>query len=297
MADYYRYFKGGIYRILCVAKDSETQERIVVYQTINNEGDIWARPYDLFFDKVILNGVEMDRFVQISEIEPQPIANSEFNRKYHFPDIDYSPEMPTMLYPQGGFSRGVKAMISLLRGRKVVSDSFFDSFQNDDDIENEAWRRIMSYRYGDDLADIFHLIQTWGGSSGRGIYVYGEGFNWEKLKDKYERLANDCLKIKDTSDESIDRLVQTVNVFDKSVNHLGISFITKHIRFWLYRTLGNDALPIYDSVMASEVMRKNRVSIKHLSEYWKAMVAKSHQLGICLMPLERQIFQYSLGTR
>ena len=35
----------------------------------------------------------------------------------------------------------------------------------------------------------------------------------------------------------------------------------------------------------------------HLAEYWKVMTAKAKQLGIGLVPLERQIFQYSLGTR
>ena len=69
------------------------------------------------------------------------------------------------------------------------------------------------------------------------------------------------------------------------------------MRFWLYRSLGLDALPIYDSVMASEVMRRNAVSLKDLEDYWKVMIAKARQLNIQLMPLERQIFQYSLGTR
>lgn len=85
--------------------------------------------------------------------------------------------------------------------------------------------------------------------------------------------------------------------FDKSVDYLGVSFITKHVRFWLIRTLGNNALPIYDSIMANEVMRLNAVNAKHLAEYWKVMAAKAKQLGIGLVPLERQIFQYSLGTR
>ena len=34
MANYYRHFKGGKYKLLGIAKDSETQEKMVVYQAL-----------------------------------------------------------------------------------------------------------------------------------------------------------------------------------------------------------------------------------------------------------------------
>ena len=297
MAIYYRHFKGGVYRLLNIAKDSESQERVVVYQAMYGGGEIWTRPYDMFYGKVNRNGKEQDRFTPISEEEALSNVPIELNPKYHFPDIEYQVEMPTMLYPEGGFSKGVKAMVTLLKGNHLVSADFFDGLYNDDDIEKEAWRRITSYKDGDDLESIFHLIQTWGGSSGRGIYIFGGGFDWSNIREHYKKLVGDCLTTKDTSDESIEKLVQTAKEFNRSVRYLGISFITKHMRFWLFRPLGNDAFPIYDSVLANEVMMQKEVNDKHLFEYWKVMVAKAHQLGIGLMPLERQIFQYSLGTR
>ena len=129
------------------------------------------------------------------------------------------------------------------------------------------------------------------------IWTGANGFNWNDLRPKYETLINACLDTSEISDGSIDKLVAAVSSFDTSVDHLGVSFITKHVRFWLFRTLGENALPIFDSVMACEVMRLSSVSAKHLGEYWKVMAAKAKQLGIGLVPLERQIFQYSLGTR
>lgn len=60
----YRHFKGGIYRVLSIAYHSETREKLVIYQLIKfskdiepstvwyKEGDIFARPYDMFFSKV-----------------------------------------------------------------------------------------------------------------------------------------------------------------------------------------------------------------------------------------------------
>lgn len=49
MADYYRHFKGGKYKLLGIAKDSETLEKMVVYQALYGEGEMWVRPYEMFF--------------------------------------------------------------------------------------------------------------------------------------------------------------------------------------------------------------------------------------------------------
>ena len=297
MAEYYRHFKGKVYRLVSVAKDSDTLDKIVVYQAMYENGDIWVRPYDEFFGKVDRDGMVRDRFTKIGEKEALEHAPLYLHPKYHFPDIEYQAETPTMLNPDTGFSRGVKAMVSLLLRRNLVDESFFDGLFNDDDIEKEAIRQIKSYHPGEDPKNIFHLIQAWGGNSGRGIYLHGEGFNWNVLRPKYEILINTCINTAEINGGSISKLVKAVRSFDKSVDHLGVSFITKHVRFWLIRTLGNNALPIYDSIMANEVMRLNAVNAKHLAEYWKVMAAKAKQLGIGLVPLERQIFQYSLGTR
>lgn len=297
MAEYYRHFKGKVYRLVSVAKDSETLDKIVVYQAMYEDGDIWVRPYEEFFGKVDRDGMVRDRFTKIDEKEALEHAPLYLHPKYHFPDIEYQAETPTMLNPEAGFSRGVKAMVSLLLRRNLVDESFFDGLFNDDDIEKEAIRQIKSYHPGEDPKSIFHLIQAWGGNSGRGIYLHGEGFNWNVLRPKYEILINTCINTAEINDGSIAKLVKAVMSFDKSVDYLGVSFITKHVRFWLIRTLGNNALPIYDSIMANEVMRLNSVNAKHLAEYWKVMAAKAKQLGIGLVPLERQIFQYSLGTR
>ena len=297
MAEYYRHFKGKVYRLVSVAKDSDTLDKIVVYQAMYEDGDIWVRPYEEFFGKVDRDGMVRDRFTKIDEKDALEHAPLYLHPKYHFPDIEYQAETPTMLNPEAGFSRGVKAMVSLLLRRNLVDESFFDGLFNDDDIEKEAIRQIRSYHPGEDPKSIFHLIQAWGGNSGRGIYLHGEGFNWNVLRPKYEILINTCINTAEINNVSISKLVKAVRSFDKSVDHLGVSFITKHVRFWLIRTLGNNALPIYDSIMANEVMRLNAVNAKHLAEYWKVMAAKAKQLGIGLVPLERQIFQYSLGTR
>ena len=69
MADYYRHFKGGKYKLLGIAKDSETLEKMVIYQALYGEGEMWVRPYDMFFGTVERDGKVMQRFTKISEKE------------------------------------------------------------------------------------------------------------------------------------------------------------------------------------------------------------------------------------
>lgn len=59
----YRHHKGGIYEFLYIAIHSETEEKLVIYR--NSEGVIYARPYDMFFENVTINGVVMPRFTEI----------------------------------------------------------------------------------------------------------------------------------------------------------------------------------------------------------------------------------------
>lgn len=58
----YRHYKGNCYKVIGVAKHSETLEELVVYQALYGEKLLWARPKQMFLDKVIVNGIEKDRF-------------------------------------------------------------------------------------------------------------------------------------------------------------------------------------------------------------------------------------------
>ena len=39
----YKHYKGNVYKIVALAKHSETCEEMIVYQSTTN-GDIWVRP-------------------------------------------------------------------------------------------------------------------------------------------------------------------------------------------------------------------------------------------------------------
>lgn len=66
---YFQHFRGGKYKLLGFGKDSETLEEVVIYQALYGIGQIWVRPYDIFFSKVKdENGNEVDRFKEINEV-------------------------------------------------------------------------------------------------------------------------------------------------------------------------------------------------------------------------------------
>lgn len=52
----YQHYKGNKYKVLAIARHSETCELMVVYQALYGEAEIWVRPYDMFVEKI--NGVE-----------------------------------------------------------------------------------------------------------------------------------------------------------------------------------------------------------------------------------------------
>lgn len=48
----YRHFKGNLYQIRCLAKNSETKELMVVYQAMYDTFEIYVRPLSMFMEEV-----------------------------------------------------------------------------------------------------------------------------------------------------------------------------------------------------------------------------------------------------
>ena len=66
---YFLHFKGGMYRFIRTALDSETKERMVVYQALYGENDCWVRPEKTFFGKVTKDGKTFNRFLETDNID------------------------------------------------------------------------------------------------------------------------------------------------------------------------------------------------------------------------------------
>ncbi|PTY08477.1 DUF1653 domain-containing protein [Opitutaceae bacterium EW11] len=63
----YRHYKGKEYRVVALARHSETLEPLVVYQQLYGDGGWWVRPAAMFSESVIVNGQPTPRFGFVSE--------------------------------------------------------------------------------------------------------------------------------------------------------------------------------------------------------------------------------------
>lgn len=71
----YRHYKGGLYNVLGVARNTETLEELVVYEQLYEakdfpRGTLWARPLKMFLEKVLVDGVEKPRFELVKTVVP-----------------------------------------------------------------------------------------------------------------------------------------------------------------------------------------------------------------------------------
>jgi len=63
----YRHYKGNEYEVLFTARHSETEEWMVVYQALYGEQGFWVRPYEMFVEKVDIDGKKVERFSYVGD--------------------------------------------------------------------------------------------------------------------------------------------------------------------------------------------------------------------------------------
>lgn len=65
----YQHYKGPQYRVLGVAKHSETEEELVVYQALYGAFGLWVRPLSMFIEQIEIDGVQQSRFTLLQAEE------------------------------------------------------------------------------------------------------------------------------------------------------------------------------------------------------------------------------------
>lgn len=63
----YKHYKGNVYRVLALARHSETLEEVVVYEGLYDSPEfgrnpIFVRPKKMFCESVVVDGKEIPRF-------------------------------------------------------------------------------------------------------------------------------------------------------------------------------------------------------------------------------------------
>ena len=62
----YRHYKGNEYRVIGLARHSESKEPLVIYQALYGERGLWVRPAAMFVETVEVAGQRAPRFAFIA---------------------------------------------------------------------------------------------------------------------------------------------------------------------------------------------------------------------------------------
>ena len=65
----YQHYKGQQYRVVGVAKHSESEEQLVVYQALYGAFGLWVRPLSMFVEQVEIAGQLQPRFALLQAEE------------------------------------------------------------------------------------------------------------------------------------------------------------------------------------------------------------------------------------
>ena len=71
----YRHYKSKEYTVLGIAFHSETEETMVLYRQEYGARDLWVRPYEMFFENVIVDGQTVARFAYLGSSDNESVIN------------------------------------------------------------------------------------------------------------------------------------------------------------------------------------------------------------------------------
>ncbi|WP_457744413.1 DUF1653 domain-containing protein [Sulfurimonas sp.] len=63
----YEHYKGNRYEVIDTLRHSETEELMVLYRALYGDEGLWARPYTMFFETIMIEDKEVPRFRYIGK--------------------------------------------------------------------------------------------------------------------------------------------------------------------------------------------------------------------------------------
>ena len=65
----YRHYKGNLYDLVGAVRHSETLEPLALYRPLYGEGALWVRPWAMFFETVLVDGMSQPRFAPVDQAD------------------------------------------------------------------------------------------------------------------------------------------------------------------------------------------------------------------------------------
>ena len=165
----YKHFKGNMYKVICIAEDSETGKNLVIYQALYGENKIYARPYEMFTSKVdkvkYPDAVQEYRFElwdSLSAVTPAPV-----------PTPAPTPATPTVNDESEDEELNIDPMVLQF----LDADSFSDKLtilQNMKDRVDERMLNTMAFSMDLELGE------------GSVVSKYSDLLNCVALREKFE---------------------------------------------------------------------------------------------------------------
>ena len=212
-------------------------------------------------------------------------------RKLHqpnWPDINYQ----NLGMQDLGVQQLPKAMVTKVRNYAGVNtDRLLNNIHNMHELEENIVSSINNCAINDNnqIIDIFHKIEIWGGRAAGSTYTRDGGFNKNININAYIELIKACVSIHNNNDDSLGIIYNKAIECNEYCKNFGVSYISKHIYFWTMKSLGDNALPIYDGYIATGLYDRKQ-ELDHIVYYWQDMREKANSEGITIRVLERAIF-------
>jgi hypothetical protein len=216
-----------------------------------------------------------------------------------FPQLEYPKEVPPLEHSER-MRKSINGMTTLFNTKKIPidKDKFINNQTNDfgialQEVEKNIANLIDEYilkRKNETLISIFHYIHFWGGITGRNIYNKNGGFDKNFNIETYKKIVEKIIVLKK------DTLYTELKIIEKlftSIPELGISFSTKHLKFWsLYANQDKIQLPVLDSVLTIRLLHKCTPTWKDYNNYLKQMQDESKKNNTTINILERQLYNH-----
>jgi hypothetical protein len=223
-----------------------------------------------------------------------------------FPDLQYNGHQIDPITPSSRLSKSLRAICTNLREKE-----FFDaanSFASLNEINNlsheqmadrhaklhgKIYEKIATIKDGgeydeDSLCEVFHLIQLWGGNTGRNIYVKGDGFAANWCYESYKNIAQICIGAE------WRHIRNTISDLDNemgNINQWGLAFASKHYSFW--NGAGHDPhLAIFDSVLSRGLFGVKTPTLNLYRIYLETLAKERRDNGTSIQNIERKLFNY-----